>query len=74
MFVVVALQAVQEEIESLRRDINILKKVVAEKEQEMLSNGADQTSMKQHNNTNGNNNNANAHTKKTAEDMVVYLL
>lgn len=31
-----ALQAVQEEVESLRRDINILKKVVAEKEQEML--------------------------------------
>jgi len=33
---VMALQALQDEIESLRHDINVLKRVVAEKEQEML--------------------------------------
>jgi len=33
---VMALKALQEEVESLRHDINILKRVVAEKEQEIL--------------------------------------
>jgi len=64
---VVAVQAVQEEIEALRRDINILKKVVAEKEQEML--GTDQSSSnKLHSNNNGN-----SYTKRVADEALYSL-
>jgi len=56
---------VQEEIEALRRDINILKKVVAEKEQEML--GTDQSLPKLHNNSN-------PYSKRATDDMMMYSL
>jgi len=65
LVVVVAVQAVQEEIEALRRDINILKKVVAEKEQEML--GTDQgPPTKLHSN--------NSNYKRAADEVLLYSL
>jgi len=70
---VVAVQALQEEIESLRRDINILKKVVAEKEQEILCNGSDQPfSLRLSNNINNNSNNNN--NNRRIEEATVYAV
>jgi len=65
---VVALQAVQEEIECLRRDINVLKKVVAEKEQEML--GID-LSMKHNFLNHAPNNN---YHKRSVDELIVYSM
>jgi len=82
VFAVLALQAVKEEIDNLRRDINQLKRVVAEKEQEMLSNGMESKAMHNtNNNTNNNspnnnnyNNSPNSNYNKRMDEIVVYSL